>query len=208
MSTISIIGSGNMARLIGVKAIAGGNAVEVTGRDPAKAAALASALGATTGTFGAAPGGDIVLLAVKYASCVPVVTQYGDALAGKIVIDMSNNFAPDGTGLIASEGTSAAQDIAKAAPASANVVKAFNTVFGNALAQDRPLDVLIAGDDAQAKARVSAFITSLGLRPLDVGPLAMARWLEGTGLVMMGLGRHGVGNFNFSLDVNIELARA
>ena len=64
---------------------------------------------------------------------------------------MSNNFTPDGTGLLTPEGTSAAQEIAKAAPASAHVVKAFNTVFGNALAQDR----------------------------------------------------HGVGNFNFSLDVNI-----
>jgi predicted dinucleotide-binding enzyme len=106
-------------------------------------------------------------------------------------------------GLITPEGTSAAQDIAKAAPASARVVKAFNTVFGNALAQDRPLDVLIAGDDAHDKARVSAFIESLGLRPLDAGPLAMARWLEGTGRVMMGLGRYSVGNFNFSLDVNI-----
>jgi 8-hydroxy-5-deazaflavin:NADPH oxidoreductase len=206
MSTISFIGSGNMARLIGAKAVTGGNAVEIIGRDPAKAAALASALGdgATTGTFGAVPAGDIVLLAVKYASCVPVVTQYGDALAGKIIVDMSNNFAPSGTGLITPEGTSAAQDIAKAAHASARVVKAFNTVLGNALAQDRPLDVLIAGDAAQDKARVSAFIESLGLRPLDVGPLAMARWLEGTGLVMMGLGRYSVGNFNFSLDVNIS----
>jgi predicted dinucleotide-binding enzyme len=205
MSSISIIGPGNMARLIGVKAVAGGNAVEVTGRDAAKAAALAEALGggATVGTFGAVPAGDIVLLAVKYASCVPVVTQYGDALAGKIIVDMSNDPAPGGTGLVTPEGTSAAQDIAKAAPASAHVVKAFNAVFGNALSQDRPLDVLMAGDDAQAKASVSAFIESLGLRPLDAGPLAMARWLEGTGLVMMGLGRYGVGNFNFTLDVNL-----
>jgi 8-hydroxy-5-deazaflavin:NADPH oxidoreductase len=111
---------------------------------------------------------------------------------------------PGGTWLVTPEGASAAQEIAEAAPASAHVVvKAFNAVFGNVLAQDRPLDVLIAGDDAQANASVSAFIESLGLRPLDVGPLAMARWLEGTGLVMMGLGRHGVGNFNFALDVHI-----
>ncbi|WP_329047789.1 hypothetical protein OG738_36415 [Amycolatopsis sp. NBC_01488] len=61
--------------------------------------------------------------------------------------------------------------------------------------------MLIAGDDAQPKATVSTFITSLGLRPLDTGPLEMARWLEGTGLVMMGLGRHGAGNFDFSLGV-------
>ena len=203
MSSISIIGLGNMASALAGRALAGGNAVEIIGRDLAKAKELAAALGdATAGTPGAAPAGDIVILAVPYASCAPLVSQYGDALASKIIIDMSNNFAPGGTGLIAPEGTSAAQEIAKAAPASAHVVKAFNTVFGNALAQDRPLDVLIAGDDAQAKASVSAFIESLGLRPLDTGPLAMARWLEGTGLVMMGLGRYGVGNFNFTLDVN------
>ncbi|HEX3514530.1 MAG TPA: NADP oxidoreductase, partial [Trebonia sp.] len=95
------------------------------------------------------------------------------------------------------------QEIAKAAPASAQVVKAFNTVFGHVLAEGRPLDVLIAGDDARAKASVSAFIESLGLRPLDTGDLAMAHWLEGAGLLLMGLAQHGVG-FNFNLGVNIN----
>ncbi|MGH3250545.1 MAG: NADPH-dependent F420 reductase, partial [Trebonia sp.] len=107
------------------------------------------------------------------------------------------------TGLVTPDGTSAAQEIAKAAPASAHVVKAFNTVFGHVLAPGRPLDVLFAGDDAEAKASVSAFIESLGLRPLDAGGLAMARWLEGTGLLMISLARHGVGNFNFTLGVSI-----
>jgi 8-hydroxy-5-deazaflavin:NADPH oxidoreductase len=60
-------------------------------------------------------------------------------------------------------------------------VKAFNTIFGHVLAQDRNMDALIASDDAAAKASVSAFIESLGLRPLDAGGLAMAYWLEGAG---------------------------
>ncbi|HEX3284422.1 MAG TPA: NADP oxidoreductase, partial [Mycobacterium sp.] len=63
----------------------------------------------------------------------------------------------------------------------------------------RTLDVFMAGDDAQAKARVSEFIASLGLRPLDVGGLTMAHWLEGTGLVLMGLARHGLDNFDVAL---------
>lgn len=100
------------------------------------------------------------------------------------------------------EGSSGAQEIAKVAPAGAHVVKAFNTVFGHMLAQGDPLDVLIAGDDAEAKAAVSAFIKSLGLRPMDTGLLGMARWLEGTGLVMIGLGRYGAGSFNFTLGIN------
>jgi predicted dinucleotide-binding enzyme len=197
MSSVSIIGLGGMARAIAARAVEGGNAVEVIGRDAAKAADLAEALGrgATAGTFGTAPAGDIVILAVPYASAVPVVARYRDALAGKVIIDISNTFNAD--------GTSAAQQTAKAAPASAHVVKAFNTVFGHVLAQGRPLDVLIAGDDARAKASVSAFIQSLGLRPLDAGDLAMARWLEGTGPLMMGLARNGVGNFDFTLGVNL-----
>ncbi len=81
------------------------------------------------------------------------------------------------------------------------MVKAFNTVFGRSWPQGRPLDVFIAGDDAQAKARVGEFVESLGLRPLDVGGLKMAHWLEGAGLVVMGLARHGVGNWDFALGV-------
>ena len=94
MSSISIIGLGTYARAIGTRAIEGGHAVEVIGRDPAKTKDLADELGggATAGTFGTAPAGDIVILAVPYASAVPVVAQYGDALAGKVIIDISNTF--------------------------------------------------------------------------------------------------------------------
>jgi 8-hydroxy-5-deazaflavin:NADPH oxidoreductase len=205
VNSISIIGAGTMARILGTRALAGGNTVEVIGRDPAKAAALAGALGrgATTGKIGAAPAGDIVILAVPYASAAPVVRQYGDALADKVIVDISNPFNPSATGLVTPDGTSIAEEIAKAAPASAHVVKAFNAMFGNVLAQGRPLDVFMAGDDAQAKASLSAFIESIGLRPLDTGDLTMAHWLEGAGLLMMGLGRYGVGNYSFSLGVNI-----
>ena len=140
MSSISIIGPGGMARAIGARAVEGGNAVEVIGRDQAKAEDLAAALGggATAGTFGTAPAGDIVILALPYAGAAQVLAQYGDALAGKVVIDISNTFNADATGLVTPDGTSGAQEIAKAVPASAHVVKAFNTVFGHVLAQGAP----------------------------------------------------------------------
>jgi predicted dinucleotide-binding enzyme len=202
MSSISIIGTGNMGRAIGALAVAGGNAVEILGRDQSKAADLATALGggATTGEWGAVPAGDIVIAALLYASVVPVVAHYGDALAGKVIVDISNPFNAAADGLAHGEDTSIAQEVAKAAPASAHVVKAFNTIFGHVLEKGRP-DVFIAGDNAQAKAGVEAFIESLGLRPLDVGGLKMAHWLEGTGLVVVGLARHGMGNWDFSLGV-------
>jgi predicted dinucleotide-binding enzyme len=211
MSGISIIGTGNMARILGGMALAGGNTVEIIGRDAAKAADLASELGsgATTAKIGDVPAGDIVILAVLYASAAPVVSQYGDALAGKVIVDISNPADPAGfTGLLTSAGRSAAQEIAQAAPASAHVVKAFNTLFGHVLAArqpgDRPLDVFIAGDDAEAKARVSSLVESLALRPLDVGDLKMAHWLEGAGLLMIRLAiGQAVKTSNFALGISI-----
>jgi 8-hydroxy-5-deazaflavin:NADPH oxidoreductase len=208
VSSISIIGTGNMARAIGALAVAGGNTVEIIGRDPAKAKEFAAALGgATVGTAGAAPAGDIVVLAVPYPSAAAVVGEYGDALHGKVIIDITNPITPDSKGFVTPDGSSGAQEIAKAAPAGAHVVKAFNTLFSHVLAagpaEGRLLDVFIAGDDAQAKTRVSAFIESLGLRPLDTGQLAMARALENAGLLQLGLMTHSVKHTNFSLGVSI-----
>jgi predicted dinucleotide-binding enzyme len=205
MSDVSIIGSGNMASAIGGLALAGGNTVEVIGRDAAKAAALARELGegATVGAWGDAPTGDIVILAVLFDSAVPIVRHFGEALAGKILVDITNPFNATVTGLAIPDDTSVAKQVSEAAPASAHVVKAFNTIFQAVLAAGAPLDVFMAGDDAEAKARVAAFIESLGLRPRDAGDLAMAHWLEGAGLLSVGLAQNGVGNFNFSLGVSL-----
>ena len=129
MSSISIIGVGSMASALAGRALTGGNTVEIIGRDPAKAKALAAALGgATVGTVGTAPAGDIVIVAVPYASAAAVVSEYGDALDGKVIVDITNPITPDFTGFVTPEGSSGAQEIAKAAPAGAHVVKAFNTL--------------------------------------------------------------------------------
>ena len=100
MSNISIIGTGNMARTIGARAVAGGNTVKVMGRDQSKATDLAKALGgaATTGEWGTAPAGDIVIVALLHDGVVPAVAGFGDALAGKVIVDISNPFNPRSTG--------------------------------------------------------------------------------------------------------------
>jgi predicted dinucleotide-binding enzyme len=198
MSTISIIGAGTMATAVAGRIAKAGHTVEVLNRDPAKARALADKLsaGVTTGTYAAAPTGDIVILAVPYGSAAAVVADYGNALEGKVIIDITNPVAPDLSGLVTPHGSSGAQEIAKGLPATAHVVKAFNTVFGHVLAKNGRLDAFIAADDAQAKARVSTLIESLGLRPLDVGGLHMAATLEALGLMMIGLAKtapaHGI----------------
>jgi predicted dinucleotide-binding enzyme len=205
MSTISIIGSGNIAAAIGGLAAKAGYTVEVVSRDPAKARALADQLGAgaTTGTYGEALAGDIVILAVPYTSAAAVVAEYGDALDGKVIIDITNPVSPDLTGLVTPHGSSGAQEIAKGAPAGAHVVKAFNTIFGHVLARGGRLDAFIAADDTAAKERVSIFIESLGLRPFDVGGLHMAQTLEALGLMMIGLAKNGAGTWDIALNVDI-----
>lgn len=208
MSSISIVGLGTMASALAARALAGGNAVEIIGRDTAKAKELAAALGdVTVGTAGTAPAGDIVVVAVPYASAAAVVSEYGDALRGKVIIDITNPISPDFKGFVTPDGSSGAQEIAKAAPAGAQVVKAFNTLFANVLAagpvEGRALDVFIAGDDASAKAHVSAFIESLGLRPMDTGRLPMARTLENVALMQLGLVAHSVKHTNFFLGISI-----
>jgi len=208
MSSISIIGVGNMATALGGRALAGGNTVEIIGRVPAKAQALAAAVGgATAGTLGTAPAGDLVVLAVPYAGAAAVVREYGDALHGKVVVDVTNPITPDFTGFVTPADSSGAQEIAGAAPAGAHVVKAFNTlpcdVLAAGLVEGRPVDVFIAGDDAQAKAHVSAFVESLGMRPMDAGALPMARALENATLLQLGLITHSAKKPNLFLGVSI-----
>jgi 8-hydroxy-5-deazaflavin:NADPH oxidoreductase len=205
MTTISIIGAGTMATAVAGRIANAGHTVDVVNRDPAKARALADQLaaGATTGTYGAAPAGGIVILAVPYTSAATVVADFGEALDGKVIIDITNPVAPDLSGLVTPHGSSGAQETAKGLPAGAQVVKAFNTIFGHVLAKGGRLDAFIAGDDAEAKARVSTFLESLGLRPLDVGGLHMAATLEALGLMMIGLAKNGAGTWDIALNVDI-----
>jgi 8-hydroxy-5-deazaflavin:NADPH oxidoreductase len=203
MTTISIIGSGNMAAAIGTRAAGHGHTVEIMSRNTAKAQALADQIGngATVGTFGARPAGDIVIVAVLYAGAADAVAHYGDALAGKILVDITNPFNADASGLTTTAGDSVSHRIAAAAPEGAHVVKAFNTIFGGVLAGDGPLDAFFAGDDAEAKARVAEFLESLGLRALDAGGLEMAHALEWAGLLRVGVARNGAG---FDLALGAE----
>ena len=208
MSSISIIGLGGMARALAARALAGGNAVEVIGRDAAKAKELAAALGGATmaGTSGAAPAGDIVILAVPYASAAAVVSEYGDALAARSSSTSPTPSTPTLTGLVTPEGTSGAQEIAKAAPAGAHVVKAFNTVFAHVLAPVRPRVAhwTCSSPATTRRPRHACRRSSRawGCARWTSGGLAMARgWRNGPADDRPG--PHGVGHFNFTLGVSI-----
>ena len=204
MTTISIIGSGNMASAIGTRAAKHSHTVELMSRNTAKAQALADQIGngATVGTFGARPAGDIVIVAVLYASPVEVVSHYGDPLSAKIHVDITNPYNADDSRLVTTPGNSVSEQIAAAAPEGAHVVKAFNSILGGVLAEDKPVDVIFAGDSAEAKAGVAAFVESLDMRPLDAGGLEMAYVLESAGILLVGLARNGAG-FDIALGARV-----
>jgi predicted dinucleotide-binding enzyme len=183
---ITIIGAGNMGRGIGTRAVAGGNEVEIIDRNPEDARDLADELGPKA-AVSREVNGEIVVLALPYEQIAAAVQQHQGTLAGRVVIDIANPL--DWSSLdrvVTPEGSSSAEETAKRVPDGTAVVKAFNTTFAQTLvmgeAAGESLQVLIAGDDAGAKAKVAGLVEAGGMRPIDVGPLARARMLEQVGL--------------------------
>ncbi len=181
---ITLIGTGNMGSALARQLTRAGHAVRITARDLAKAQALATA---NPGAVAAAPaealaGSDVVIVATGYADAVPALRSLG-SLVGKVVVDITNPLTADYMGLTLGHDTSAAEEIAKAVP-EAEVVKAFNTLFAQVLA-DGPqfaggqvAPVFFAGDSERAKQTAKALIESLGFTAVDAGPLKNARYLE------------------------------
>ncbi len=196
---VTILGSGNMARAIATRLLAGGNTVTLLDREPDKAAALAQELSSAaargaavkSAALGSPISDPVVVNAIWYPVALDVIASYGQQLDGKILVDITNPLNKTFDDLATPPGTSAAEELARVAPAGAKVLKAFNTTFAGLLAQghvaDQPLDVFIAGDDAQAKATLSRLIEDSGQRAFDVGPLKRARQLEGMALISITL---------------------
>lgn len=191
--SITIIGTGNMAKGIGARLLHGGHDVTFHAQDATKGAQLAQALQpeaasahAKAAELGSATG-EIVVLAVPYDAVADIAAQY-DGFAGKVVVDITNPVDFSTFQLIPQPGTSGAEAIAAQLP-NATVVKAFNTVFAGTLSagavEGTQLDVFVAGDDAAAKQQVSKLIDSSDMRAIDAGPLAHARHLEGLALIHM-----------------------
>lgn len=190
---VTIIGSGNMAKGIGTRLVSGGHQVQIHARDEAKGKELADHLltvtdkaDVSTAAIGSAAD-DIVVLAVPYAEIAKIAEAYGE-FNGKTVIDITNPVDFDTFQLIPEAGQSGAQEIAKLVPDAA-VVKAFNTTLAGPLAvgsvDGQELDVFIASDDESAATTVSELVKTSGMRPVNVGPLANSRHLEGFGLIQM-----------------------
>jgi predicted dinucleotide-binding enzyme len=187
MSAITIIGAGNMGGAIAAIATSGGTDLQIIVRDVAKVDAGA----ATVDSFGAAITGDIVVLALPHPALADVVDTYAAQLAGKVVVDITNplDFSTFDS-LVVPAGSSQAQELATALPGSI-VLKAFNTNFAATLATGavggEKTAVLIAGDDAEAKAALAAVIEAGGIKAVDAGSLKRAHELEALGFLQLTL---------------------
>ena len=192
---VTIIGTGNMARGIGTRLVVGGNAVTLVGREPEATAALAAELNqaaakngsAKAVSFGSPISDSVVILALPYPAVSEVVQHYYSQLGGKIVVDITNILNPTYDDVGTPPGSSGAEEIARLLPADAHLIKAFNTTFATPLVAGevagQPLDVLMAGDDAESKKVLAGLIEAGKMRPIDAGPLKRARQLEGIGLL-------------------------
>jgi predicted dinucleotide-binding enzyme len=189
---ITIIGTGNMARGIATRALAGGHTVTLLGTSRDKAEALAGELAGDVraGQVGDDLVGDVVVLAVWYQAVEDVLDAYEDRLDGKVVVDITNPVDPETYAPLAIEAGSVAQEIAARVPG-AKVAKAFNTTFAGTLVDGevagQPLDVFVAADDDGAKSTIRQLAADGGLRAIDAGPLALAGKLEALGYLNMAI---------------------
>ena len=190
---VTIIGTGNMARGIGSRVLAGGHNLTVVGKDSERAEEALSALreagdggSSASAVAGDALAGDVVVLAVYYPDARTAVEQYSDQLSGKAVVDITNPVNETFDALVVPADGSATEELAKLAP-EAHLVKALNTTFARTLSEGKiaghPLDVLIAGDDDEAKSAVASLARDGGLNAIDTGPRHRARELEALGLL-------------------------
>jgi NADPH-dependent F420 reductase len=188
---IAIIGSGNVGSGLASAFSRAGHNVAITSTETDVAQEVAEEVGgrAFETNAEAAQGADVIVLAVPYAGVGSILDDLGEAVDGKIIIDVTNRISREDPASVL-DGSSNAEQIQAAAPTS-RVVKAFNTVF--AARQVDPeidgihLDGYVASDDDDAKETVLELVSSLGFRPIDVGGLAMARALEAMGALNISL---------------------
>ena len=179
---VAIIGSGKVGKALASSATRAGHDVTIASRDPEKAqqAAKATNAQAADSSKDAVKDADLVVLAVPADKVDDVLFELSNDLDGKVIIDVTNRVdMQDPAKTI--DGTSMAEHIQQKAP-KAHVVKAFNYAFASRQADPKvdgmQLDGFVAGDDEAAKKKALDFVKSVGFRPIDAGPLGMARALE------------------------------
>ena len=192
---IGIVGAGNVGTGLGRRLATAGHEIVVSfARTDDKVAQAAQAIGG-----GARPGspeeaahhGEVVLLATPWGATPDVVAKLADALAGRVVWDTTNPFAPDMSELLIGTTTSAGEEVARLAPG-ARVVKAVPPFAELLHSPSTRIDgrlpgVFVCGDDEAARHTVAGLVTDTGCDPVDAGPLKTARFTEPLGMLVTNL---------------------
>jgi NADPH-dependent F420 reductase len=188
---IAIIGSGKVGKALARSSVRAGHQVTLsaTSADNAAEAAKATGAHAATSNVEAVKDADIVIVAVPYDKLGEVFRGLASSVDGKVVVDATNHVNTQDPGEVLGT-TSNAEEIQKRHP-NVRVVKAFNYAFAARMAEPSVggtrLDGFVAGDDQAAKDKVLELVKSIGFRPIDAGPLVMARALEGMALLIITL---------------------
>jgi predicted dinucleotide-binding enzyme len=193
---LGVIGTGRMGTRLAAMFARAGRKVVLGSRDSGRAAAIVEALGIPTlraGCNGDALSAPAILPAVFIRDGLfDLLDRHCSRLAGKLLIDISNPFNEDYSDFVTPWDSSGAEELQRQFP-QARVVGAFKNVFWEVF--DHPQfgeslsDVLITGDDPQAKVRFLALAEGTPFRYLDAGPLIHSRTVERLTFITSSLGR-------------------
>ncbi len=187
---VGVIGSGTVGQTLAGGFVKHGHETMIGSRESDKLgdwAATAGPLAKTGSIKDAARFGEVVVLAVKGTAAEEAVKAAGvDALAGKVVIDVTNPIAdaPPSGGVLkffTNLDGSLMERLQKAAP-KARFVKAFNSVGSGLMVNPKlpggPPTMFICGNDPAAKSEVTDILKAFGWETEDVGPAEAARAIE------------------------------
>jgi 8-hydroxy-5-deazaflavin:NADPH oxidoreductase len=188
-STVAIIGAGNIGTRIAANFAAGGQDFLLAGRDQDAARKIASDLDGHAEVVSvdeAVERADVLVVAVWLDSFEQLIAQYGQRLAGKVIVDPSNPVGPDGAGgyrKVIGEQESSGQILAGLLPPGARLVKAFGTLSApslSAAARQEPDRAVLfyAADDDAAGDLVAELIRAAGFDPVRVGGLDQSIRIE------------------------------
>jgi hypothetical protein len=188
-NTVAIIGTGNIGSRLAAAFAAGGQDFLLAGRDQEAARKVAADLDGQADVVSvdeAVDRADVLVLAVWFDVFKQLIAQYGDRLAGKVIIDPTNPVGPDGNGgfqKLIGEQESSGQILAGLLPVGGRLVKAFGTLSADSLsaaARREPERAVLfyAADDDAAGEEVADLIRIAGYEPVRVGGLDQSIRLE------------------------------
>jgi 8-hydroxy-5-deazaflavin:NADPH oxidoreductase len=187
--TVAIIGTGNVGGILAAEFAAGGQDFLLAGRHQEAARKIASDLrghAEVVSVDEAVDRAGVLVLAVWLDAFEQLIGQYGERLAGKVIVDPTNPIEPDGQGgvrKIIGERESSGQILAGLLPPGARLVKAFGTLSAptlSATARREPERAVLfyAADDAAAGDLVADLIRVSGYEPVRVGGLDQSIRIE------------------------------